>query len=540
VSGGTGGEVIRPLRCVEWPVPATERFPKMTGQFARLSGRSFPSRLFCCLIAAGGTSPIIFTSKSPMRMLRKTDLKLRLALRVMVLSAFCFGAAFAYILFETDRSARARADWTVEILARDLQLQKERINWIRIALDQFPDLQNIAIPLMTPGLCIAYRSKSGDILQRLCSGTLRDDSDAPRFFAGLYWSLFDPGREAVRHVLFRNEVLGDAVVSVDPERLIAQAWHETSHLLAVLAITLLCLCVLIYAALAQALRPTRVIRAGLERLVANDLTTRLPPFDLAELSAIRDVFNHLAESLDRTLAERNALTRRLIAVQDEERRHLARELHDEFGQCLAAISAMAASAGQTARQECPALLPECQSIARTAVHMMDTLRCALVRLRPPDVEEFGLPSSLEGLVAGWNGRNRGRTRFEIELCGSFECLPSAFGTSLYRIAQEAITNAAKHAEATRVSLRLRMHETGSATSDLHAKEIELIVDDDGKGSDRDLAAKSGMGLLGMRERIAALGGRLSFEARHPTGLVLRAVIPAPPTMSCESEARCPA
>ena len=109
--------------------------------------------------------------------------------------------------------------------------------------------------------------------------------------------------------------------------------------LAVMAVALFALCVLVYAALADALRPTRAIRAGLERLAAGDLSARLPPFDLAELSAVGDVFNHLAGSLETTLAERNALTQRLIAVQDEERRHLARELHDEFGQCLAAISA---------------------------------------------------------------------------------------------------------------------------------------------------------------------------------------------------------
>lgn len=475
-----------------------------------------------------------------MWILRRTDLKLRLALRVVALSAICFAAASSYVLFETDRSARAKADWVAEIVAKDLQLQQDRIHWVNFAFDQFPDLQNIATPLMTPGLCIAYRSKSGDILQRLCNGTPRDESDAPRFFAGLYRSLFDPGREVARHVLFRNEAQGDAVVSVDPGRLIAQAWHETSRLLTVMAITLVCLCVLIYVALAQVLRPTQLIRAGLERLAANDLSARLPAFDLAELSAIRDVFNNLAESLGRTRAERNELTRRLIAVQDEERQHLARELHDEFGQCLAAIGAVAAAAGQTAEQDYPALLPECQSIVRIAAHMMDTLRGALVRLRPPDVDELGLAASLESLVASWNGRSRGRTHFEIELHGSFDALPAAFGASLYRIAQEAITNAAKHAAATRVGLRLQMREIGASAPDCCAKEVELIIDDDGKASDIDLPAKSGMGLLGMRERIAALGGRLSFETRRPSGLVLRAVISAPATISCENEARFPA
>jgi signal transduction histidine kinase len=283
-----------------------------------------------------------------------------------------------------------------------------------------------------------------------------------------------------------------------------------------LAIALPLLCVLVYAALARALRPTRLISTGLARIATGDLAARLPPFDLAELSAVRDVFNHLAESLDNALAERAELTRKLIALQDEERRHLARELHDEFGQSLAAIRALASSARQTAAQECPSLLDECDGIARTASGMMETLRGALFRLRPPDVEELGLVASLEGLVAGWNGRSRGETRFAIRFEGTFETLPAAISANLYRIVQEALTNAAKHAGATKVNLELAMHEG----------EIALAIDDDGRSTDP--ATKTGMGLLGMRERVAALRGRLSFEAGPNGGSALRVVIPLVP------------
>jgi signal transduction histidine kinase len=294
----------------------------------------------------------------------------------------------------------------------------------------------------------------------------------------------------------------------------------------VLALTLPLLCALVYAALARALRPTRVIRAGLERIAANDLSARLPPFDLAELSAISDVFNHLAESLGTALAQRNELTRRLIALQDDERRHLARELHDEFGQSLAAIRALAASVRQSAAQDHPELLGECDSIARTAGSMMETLRGALFRLRPPDIEELGLAASLEGLVSGWNGRSRGQPRFEIRLDGSFDGLPPSIGANLYRIAQEALTNAAKHAGATRVLLELAIRDAPAGGGGEAAREIELGVADDGRAGDH--AVKSGMGLLGIRERVESLGGRMSFEAGPGGGSVLRAVIPVAP------------
>ncbi len=370
------------------------------------------------------------------------------------------------------------------------------------------------------------------MVQRLCSGAAPSDAGAPQFFADLYRRFFDAGRESVRPVVVGDEAQGEAVASIDPQSLIGQSWRETSRLVAVMAPALLALCVLTYVALANALRPTRAIRAGLERLAAGDLLARLPPFDLAELSAVGAVFNQLAGSLEATLAERNALTQRLIDVQDEERRHLARELHDEFGQCLAAIGAVAASAGQTAREECPALTPECQSISRTAAHMMDALRGALLRLRPPDVEELGLAASFEGLVAGWSSRGGGRTRFSIELTGEFDALPRDFAASLYRIAHEAITNAAKHAQASRVNLQLGMWETRPD----QRTRIELAVDDDGKAG-ADLTVKPGMGLLGMRERIAALGGVLSIETSRPSGLLLRAQIPVPPAAPLPSETR---
>ena len=97
----------------------------------------------------------------------RLDLKLRLALRVAALAAFCCAATAAYVLIETDRSAQARADWIAELVARDIALQQGQISWIKGAPIQFPDLQRAATAIMAPGLCIAYRAQNGEILQRL-------------------------------------------------------------------------------------------------------------------------------------------------------------------------------------------------------------------------------------------------------------------------------------------------------------------------------------------------------------------------------------
>ena len=446
---------------------------------------------------------------------RAVDLKLRLALRVAALAAVCFLAVAAYALFDSDRAARARTSRIAGIVARDISLQQSQAQWYSLSAGSTPDLQRIAAPLMEPGLCIAYRNNVGDFRQGICNGALADEAVAPESFAALYRAIFYPGQPVSMPLLVEGNASGVAVATFDPATQIGQSWRETSRLLSIMAFALAGLCLAVYAALARALRPTRIIRAGLTQLASNDLSTRLPSFDLAELSAISDVFNTLAQKLEATLAERNALTRKLIAVQDEERRHLARELHDEFGQSLTAIAAQAASAAHTAERECPPLFEECRGISRTTAGMMETLRGALVRLRPPDIEELGLTLSLESLVASWNGFEKGRTRFDIAISGKVDDLPPSVCANLYRIAQEAITNAAKHAQARRVQLRLEAAQA----------EIVMTVEDDGEASNGNPAPTAGMGLLGMQERVVSLGGTLRFERRPAGGAQLVAAIP---------------
>src|SRR5262249_14780737 len=110
--------------------------------------------------------------------------------------------------------------------------------------------------------------------------------------------------------------------------------------------------------------------------------------------------------------------------------------------------------------------------------------------------------------------------------------------NLYRIVQEALTNSAKHAGATRVVLQLKMREAEAGSDKRSARQIELAIDDDGRASDQ--AAGSGMGLLGMRERVAALGGRLSFEAGPACRSALRVVIPVGLAQSHAAAAECAA
>ena len=207
---------------------------------------------------------------------RAIDLKLRLALRVAALAAVCFLAVAAYALFDSDRAVRAKASRIAEIVAKDIALQQAQAQWYSLSPNITPDLQRVATPLMEPGLCIAYRDKAGAFRQGICSGALADEIAAPESFAALYRAIFHPGEPTSMPLLVEGEPRGVAVATFDPATQIGQSWREASRLLSIMAFALAGLCLAVYAALARALRPTYVIRAGLTQLAANDLSARLP------------------------------------------------------------------------------------------------------------------------------------------------------------------------------------------------------------------------------------------------------------------------
>src|SRR3954452_25505274 len=124
------------------------------------------------------------------------DLKVRLTLRVAAISAGCFAAISAYFLITADRAAHARLDDIAPIVAKTLELQQGKIQWVASPRSGFPNLDPVSAYVMTPGLCLAFRGTSGDVLQRFCSGAPARANPPPQVFTASYRSLFAPGREA--------------------------------------------------------------------------------------------------------------------------------------------------------------------------------------------------------------------------------------------------------------------------------------------------------------------------------------------------------
>ena len=235
-------------------------------------------------------------------------------------------------------------------------------------------------------------------------------------------------------------------------------------------------------------------------MALGDYRRRLAPFRAREFALIGRAVNDLAGRLERARAERIALTRRLIEVRDDERKQMARELHDEFGQCLTATAALAGAIEAGARGR-PDLVQDARAIGSVARRMMTSLRGALAQLRNPIAEELGLEASLAQLVAGWNALDAPRTAVRLDVEADLGGVPDDIASNVYRIAQECLTNAIRHGAPSEVRVCVGWIAE-------RAGAISLTVEDDGGGDAKRVVAAAGRGITGMRERVEAFGGDL--------------------------------
>jgi len=229
---------------------------------------------------------------------------------------------------------------------------------------------------------------------------------------------------------------------------------------------------------------------------------------LAEVFAQRA---SVAVDLSRRVAS-DAL-RRVVAAQEQERRRLARELHDETGQALTSIllglRTVEEAGGET---EMRAAVAEVRDLVRSTLR---DVRQLAVELRPKALDDFGLVAALERLTESFSEQTGIAVGFESTLPP--DRLAPEIETALYRIVQECLTNIVKHARAGSVSIVLGRKRDA----------VTAVVEDDGVGFEPAKTREEGLGLIGMRERVALVGGRLTIESRPGAGTTFVAEVPVP-------------
>ena len=241
---------------------------------------------------------------------------------------------------------------------------------------------------------------------------------------------------------------------------------------------------------------------------------------IGEICSMRDITGHkLAQQAERDLEQNRKLTQLIQSRLEEERRAIARELHDELGQCITAIKTIGTAISNRTNESAPDVHANAQTIVSVASRLYDGVHGIIRQLRPTALDHLGLSETLRDAVSAWRKRHP-ETVCDLKLEGQVEGLGETVNITIYRIVQECLTNVVRHAAATHVGIVVERIQ--DASGDM----VRVTVQDDGRGlapgSTRDFAR---YGLMGMRERVQALDGELNIESRPGQGVTVCAFIP---------------
>lgn len=449
-------------------------------------------------------------------------LLMHLIARLVAVAMLCLIGTIAWVMVDAHRSIEHETTISADRTARQLEgLYWQKLLWRggmrKDILLPMPDWETLAtLAIISPGICVTF-APPGNEPHQLCSQVEALGPPAPLWFANLYTSLLGTHQPVSRALSVRDKGAGSVVTIAHPDAALRQSWGRVSVIAGVATALAAGIAILAALMIGHTLMPARTIIQGLQELQRGNNSWRLPRFRSAELDHIACAVNDLAEDLTRTSAAHAALTARLMQVQDEERRALARDLHDEFGQCLTATVALATLIEASATPDREEIAEDARKIIGVQKRMLAALRSTLVRLRSQDIEDVGLEAGLRQLVSDYTLQTASRTAFRLNVIGQIATLPAQVATDIYRIAQECLTNAVKHGSPTRVLLKVEY-------SAQEREAVSLIVEDDGGGNATDLGKEGGHGLLGIRERVTALGGLLSI-GNAALGVRIAAVIP---------------
>lgn len=242
---------------------------------------------------------------------------------------------------------------------------------------------------------------------------------------------------------------------------------------------------------------------------------------IGEICSLRDITAHkLAQQAARDLDQNRKLTQLIQTRLEEERRAIARELHDELGQCVTAIKTIGTAIANRTEKSEPEINGNAQTIVSVASHLYDVVHGIIRQLRPVALDHLGLNDTLRDTVATWRGRHSD-IECELTVEGEVEGLGEAINITIYRIVQECLTNVVRHAGATRVDIRIS-RETDTVLGDA----IRISVHDNGRGLSKAGGADvARYGLMGMRERVQALRGDFRIDSAAGSGVTVQAVIP---------------
>jgi two-component system, NarL family, sensor histidine kinase UhpB len=252
---------------------------------------------------------------------------------------------------------------------------------------------------------------------------------------------------------------------------------------------------------------------------------------IGSIVSLRDITEHKrAVETERELRQNRELTQLIQKHVEEERRSLARELHDELGQCVAAIKTIGASIANRSRDTAPEIHESSRMIVQVAGRLYDSMHGIVRQLRPSALDNLGLRETLEEALSALQSQHP-EIALRLETRGELDHLGEALNINAYRIVQECLTNVLRHAGASRANVFV------TRIADDGGDRIEIEVRDNGRGiAGSGAEASPGYGILGMRERVQALRGSFAFDSEAGQGVRVRVTLPVTGPVGAEQGA----
>lgn len=318
---------------------------------------------------------------------------------------------------------------------------------------------------------------------------------APRWFAASLRPDLKPATLAV------PDGSGDLLtLRPEPASDIAAIWEGTVDAAGVFAIAAAAGLALIYWVIGRALSPLVELSQALGEIGTGEYRKRLREQGPRELRSLQSGFNAMAERLTEADARNRTLEAQLLTIQDEERSEIAHDLHDEIGPHLFAVALDADLIGRSLVSGNPQQIPEqVRSIQAAVSYMQRQVRELIARLRPTRAAELGLEAAIGDLIAFWQARQP-EVEFVADLDRADVEVPELLRDVIYRLVQEAVANALRHAETDKVTIAVR------------SLNQDVIASVANRGTPRAAEGEiPGLGLASMRERVLAAGGNLTID-----------------------------
>lgn len=299
---------------------------------------------------------------------------------------------------------------------------------------------------------------------------------------------------------------------------IAEVWEEMKLQFAILAGFFALVLWLVSLTLNRALRPLDNLAHALSEVRQGNFSAHVDEKGPEELNIIYREFNRMAQGLQEAEHRNKLLSSQLSAVQEEERKELARDLHDEIGPFLFAVDVDAQTIPQfLERGASGEVVARAGAIRQSIAHMQGHVRAILGRLRPAQLLDLGLDQAIDQLIAFWTRRQP-----EVEISADID--QASYGHEIdevaFRIVQESLNNAIRHGAPTRIAIKAHVQSASNPAV------LQLSITDNGGGISP--ASSAGFGIAGMRERAEAVGGTLDVSPNALTsGVAVIAALPLP-------------